>query len=158
MNCFQRHSFFAWSLKCSLVLLYNSSWSFTKSTIASSSESVRQMLVMCPFLYRDCDGPASPPASVSVSILSVWAFFPQLPPLTIVFPPLLHRPPSWPPSQSVAVVVPPSSLWPPSSVFSTGYRCAPPPKKKKKKKILFLKHCRCNPSDATRFKMMHCSN
>ena len=76
MNLSQRHSFLALSLKFPLVLLYNSTQSFTKSTIASSSESIKFMLVMCHLLYRDCNNcnvPASPSASVSVSLLSILA-------------------------------------------------------------------------------------
>ena len=33
------------------------------------------MLVMCPFLYLDCNGPTCPPASVSVSPFSVTGLF-----------------------------------------------------------------------------------
>ena len=43
MNCSQRQSFHALSLKSLLVLSYNSSWSFTKSTIASLSVRVSQI-------------------------------------------------------------------------------------------------------------------
>ena len=46
-------------------LVINSSCSFTKSTI----ECVKYMLVMHPFLYRDCDGTTSPLNSVSVLLL-----------------------------------------------------------------------------------------
>ena len=49
-NLSQRHSFLALSLKCSLVLSYNSSWPFKMFSMASSSESVRKLFVMCPFL------------------------------------------------------------------------------------------------------------
>ena len=63
-NLSQRHSFLALCLKYSLVLLYNSLWSFTKSTIASSSEPVRYVLV----LLRNCDELATSPPTVSVSV------------------------------------------------------------------------------------------
>ena len=57
----------------------NASWSFTRSTIASS-ESVRYMLVMHPFLYREChecDVLASPqPRFLYPFCLSLHTFLP----------------------------------------------------------------------------------
>ena len=48
------------------------------------------MSVMCSFLYGDCDIPASPPASVSVSFLSVLthAFLAPCPPSSAEYLPL----------------------------------------------------------------------
>ena len=37
------------------------------------------MLVICPFLYHDCDGPASSPVFVSVSLFSVLGLFSTTP-------------------------------------------------------------------------------
>ena len=71
-------------------------------TIASSSDSVKYMLGMCPVLYRDHDVPASASATISVSLLPVLAPFFPLPPLASVVPPF-WPPPSLPPLPSVSV-------------------------------------------------------
>ena len=72
VKLFQRLSFLAFFLKISLVLLYSSSWSFTKSIIASS-ELARRMLVILPFflLYWKDDWLISSAASsyISLSVL-----------------------------------------------------------------------------------------
>ena len=78
------------------------------------------MLVMCPILYRDCDVPASPPASVSVLLFSVLALFFCYSLLLPVFPP------SWPPPSSVSVPLPPFLL-PPSPPSSAEYMSLCPP-------------------------------
>ena len=77
---------------------------------------------MCPFLYRDCDGLACPPASVSVALFSVLGLSSATLPLLMSVFALPLPPHTWPPPPSVvAFVVPPTSLWPPSPTSSTGY-------------------------------------
>ena len=75
---------------------------------------------MCPFLYCTCGGPASPPASVLVSLFVCPWSFSTTPSSLSVFPPLLPSPSLSPPPY-VAVVMPPPSLLPPSPASSTGY-------------------------------------
>ena len=79
------------------------------------------MLVMCPFLYRDCvDPPLVQQPLFQCHFFLSWAFYLQLPPLVSVIP-LLLPPPFWSHPPSVAVVVPPPSLLPPSPPSPTGY-------------------------------------
>ena len=67
------------TLTDSLRLLANCSERQNSQLVYCVTTLSASCLVMCPFLYYDCDGPTSPPASVSVSLFSVLALFSTTP-------------------------------------------------------------------------------